>query len=515
MKLLPLLIFFAALQISFSQTPDRTTQVKKENQPIADQGNGYYKNPILAGNFGDPSIITIGEDYYMAFSRSNGVMIWHSRDLVNWKPLHRHRLPEGYNTVWAIDLQYFNEQFHIYMPIREYPGKGDKPFGNFVIRAERPEGPWSDPIHLEIPIPEANDYSGIDPGFIQTPEGEKFLYVNHGYAMKLNKEGTRAVSTPEVVYEGWPYPESWTVECFCLESPKLFKKGDYYYMVSAQGGTSGPSTAHMSVVARARHPLGPWENSPYNPLVRTYSHNEPFWHQGHGTVFEDKDGGWWTIYHGRINSFTEMGRPTLLLPVSWTDDGWPVIKGGQPSGELIPMPEGENLGHGMPISDNFESDIPGPQWYFDNAKKNLIEVGDGRLTLSASGSEHRQGTEVYSYAPNKSFEVSVKIENPSEENISGLRLGYDGLATDGKNIFFTEGPNWRTRRSVFPLEKEKPVWIRLKNFRKDISFYYSQDGQNWKKFSDSIRSHDSYRFSIFSAGEGKVAFRAFVYKGLE
>ena len=112
-RLLTLFIYFGVLQISFSQTLDRATQVRKEKQPIADQGNGYYKNPILAGNFGDPSIITLGEDYYVAFSRSNGVMIWHSRDLVNWNPIHRHRLPEGYNTVWAIDLQYFNDQFHI------------------------------------------------------------------------------------------------------------------------------------------------------------------------------------------------------------------------------------------------------------------------------------------------------------------------------------------------------------------------------------------------------------------
>lgn len=88
--------------------PNRATQVFKEKQPTADQGNGYYRNPIFAGNYGDPSIVRVESDYYMAYSRSNGFMIWHSRDLVNWQPLVRKTFPKGFNRVWAVDLQYFN-----------------------------------------------------------------------------------------------------------------------------------------------------------------------------------------------------------------------------------------------------------------------------------------------------------------------------------------------------------------------------------------------------------------------
>ncbi|KAA5825147.1 family 43 glycosylhydrolase [Algibacter amylolyticus] len=344
------------------------SKVASENQHIPDQGNGLYKNPIFPGKYGDPSIVRVDKDYYVAFSKGANILIWHSLDLVNWEPIKRHHLPEGYDRVWAIDLQYFNNKFHIYMPVGIYPGKKQNFMGNFVITAEDITGAWSDPINLEIEAPETDKiiefpnpdsfYNGIDPGFIQTPEGDKYLYLGHGFAVELNDEGTKAVSKLKQYYTGWDIPESWIVECKCLESPKLFYKDGYYYMVSAQGGTAGPATAHMSIVARSKQPLGPWENSPHNPLTHTYSHEEPFWHQGHGTVFKAVDGSWYTIFHGRVKGYTEMGRPTFIMPLEWTTDGWPVIKDQLPIHALIPMPKGEKVAHGMPLSDNFNGNEP-------------------------------------------------------------------------------------------------------------------------------------------------------------
>ena len=92
----------------------------QENRHVADQGNGYYLNPIFPGNYGDPSIIRVGDDYYMAFSRSNGVGIFHSSDMVNWEPVIRQRLPLGYNPVWAVDFQYLNGKYNVYIPLCEH-----------------------------------------------------------------------------------------------------------------------------------------------------------------------------------------------------------------------------------------------------------------------------------------------------------------------------------------------------------------------------------------------------------
>ena len=511
--LIALVLLFCGL-VKAQDNSTRTLQVVKEKQPIADQGNGYYKNPIFSGNFGDPSLIRIEDDYYIAFSRRNGIIIFHSKDLVNWQPKSRHRLPEGYNSVWAIDLQYFNDKFHIYMPIREYPGKKRGPFANFVITAERAKGPWSEPINLEIDAPNDSYYSGIDPGFIQTQEGEKYLFVNHGWVVQLNADGTKAVTKPKIVYEGWDYPEDWIVECHCLESPKLFYKDGFYYMVSAEGGTSGPSTAHMSIVARAKHPMGPWENSPYNPLTKTYSQKEMFWHQGHGTIFEDKDGEWWTVFHGRLNNFEGMGRPTLLKPIKWTPDGWPVEK-AYPSDALIPKPHGQNVGNGFPYSDDFAESAPGYQWYFDNALRDHLNFGNRKLVMASKGQYVKESMQIAAYAPNKSYTITVNLKNLSEDNIGGIQLGDNGIASDGKNVFFSDVPDWRKKHSVYPIETKDGVWLKITNFKKDLSFYYSTDGKVWEKFADSMRSSDSYRFSLFSYGSGKTEFYDFRYQGLE
>jgi beta-xylosidase len=453
-------------------------------------------------------------DYYMAFSRGNGFMIWHSRDLVNWQPLVRQTFPEGFNRVWAVDLQYFDGKFHLYLPINEFPGKTTVGFGNFVTIAQNPAGPWSDLINLEIEPPHSR-YAGIDPGFLQTPRGKKYLYVNHGYVVQLNDDGTKAITIPRKVYDGWEYPEEWNVQCMCLESPKLFYKDGYYYMVSAQGGTSGPSTAHMSVVARAETPVGPWANSPYNPLTKTYDIEEAWWHQGHGTILEAADGTWWTVYHARLNNYTEIGRQTLLMPIDWTDDGGPVTKASYPSWGLIPMPQGENVGHGMAFSDDFTSDTPGIQWGFDADDLDKLQFGRGQLVMKAKGSGHREGTSISLGVNNISFEITVQVEVPDEAAWGGIALGYDGIHSNGVTSTFTEGPVWRMTDAGIPAETPGLVYLKIKNYRKDLSFFVSNDGVNWSSLGRGLRVNSSYGVRLFAWGEGEVIFRNFSYQGLE
>ena len=256
----------------------RAQQVEAENQPRADLGNGFYQNPIMAGDYADPAIVRVGEDYYMAFSRRIGVMLWHSRDLVNWRPIIRHTF-DDLDRIVATDLQYFDGKFHIYMPVGSWPGKAKELLppnrANFVITSEKPEGPWSEPIRVDRDPIEDDRYVGGDPGFIQTPEGKKYLHTDVGFVMPLSEDGLRVTALPEQVYDGWEYPQDWIVETKGLESPKLFFKSGFYYLVSAMGGTGGPSTAHMAVVARSASPTGPWTDSPHNPLVFENSNSQP------------------------------------------------------------------------------------------------------------------------------------------------------------------------------------------------------------------------------------------------
>ncbi len=281
-----------------------------EGQRKADLGNGFYLNPIVAGDHPDPSILKEGQDYYMTFSSFDaypGLVIWHSRDLVNWQPIGP-ALFKNVGSVWAPELIKHNNRYYIY-----FPGVG--PYrSNYVIWADNIRGPWSDPIDLKI--------GRIDPGHAVGPDGKRYLFLSGGFVVPLADDGLSVTGEMKKVYDGWKYPSDWIVEGFAPEGPKILRRGEYYYMVLAEGGTAGPPTGHMIVAARSKSIDGPWENSPYNPIVRTQSSAEHWWSKGHGTLVEAPDGQWFMVYHAYENGFYNLGRQTLLEPIEWTSDGW-------------------------------------------------------------------------------------------------------------------------------------------------------------------------------------------------
>ena len=226
---------------------------------------------------------------------------------MNWTPIS-HVVDDSHTTsgeIWSPDFVYHEGRYYIYFPMG----------GIYVVHAEHPSGPWSKPIAVGI-----ND---IDPGHVVGPDGTRYLYTAGGHVTQLTADGLSAVGERKQVYQGWQLPDDWKTEGFWLESPKLTRRGDYYYLICAEGGTAGPPTSHMSVVARSKSPLGPWENSPHNPLIHTYSADEGWWSVGHGTLVSTPDDRWYFVYHGYRKDFQTLGRNTLMEPIEWTADGSP------------------------------------------------------------------------------------------------------------------------------------------------------------------------------------------------
>lgn len=269
------------------------------------------KTCIFPGDYPDPSIVRDGKDFYIthsSFTYFPALLVWHSTDLVHWTPVAR-AVEDGDYSIFAPDICKVGDKFYIYYPT----SRGE----NYVVTADRPEGPWSAPVKLDV--------GGIDPGHVVAEDGQRYLYTNNGWVTPLTPDGLAAAGRPQKVYDGWEFPAEWETEGMWLESPKLFKRGDYYYLVSAEGGTAGPVTSHMVVVARSKSALGPWENSPYNPMVHTYSADEAWWSKGHGTLVDDAAGNWYVVYHAYRNGFHTLGRSTIIESVEWTRDGWPVL----------------------------------------------------------------------------------------------------------------------------------------------------------------------------------------------
>lgn len=202
--------------------------------------------PIIGGNYADPSIIRVGEDYYMTHSSyklTPGLIIWHSRDLLHWTKVGAALTRYG-GDVWAPDFAVHNGRYYIY-----YPAGGT----NWVVTAEHPAGPWSEPVNLGI--------KGIDPGHTVGPDGKRYLHMSGGYIVELSDDGLSVAGEAREIYEGWRYPEDWVVEGYSLEGPKVTYHNGYYYLTVAVGGTAGPPTSHMAVSSRSRTPWGPWEHS--------------------------------------------------------------------------------------------------------------------------------------------------------------------------------------------------------------------------------------------------------------
>ena len=504
-------------------TPARTRWGKTvEGQRRADLGNGMYLNPVLAGDRPDPNILKDGADYYAAFSSFlyyPGVPIWHSRDLVNWTPVTA-ALKTPIGNVWALDIAKHNGRYFIYIPVLDDsdPGRALK---TFVIHAPSMKGPWSEPIDLHLD-------GHIDPGHAVGEDGKRYLFFNGGSRVQLSDDGLSAVGKPEHVYGGWPIPQDWIIEGFALEGPKLTRHGEYFYMFSGQGGTAGPPTSHMVVVARSRSINGPWENCPHNPIVRTVSRDEPWWSRGHATAVEGPDGKWWMVYHGYENGLRTLGRQMLLEPFEWTADGWPRATGGDLSRPLR-KPGQAGGAHGQPLS-GFGKDAIGNKLTFWAPRPGYLDratIAGNALTLAGQGTGPADASPLLFVAGDRSYDIRVEVELQGAAQ-AGLLLFYNEKLFCGLGLGTEKLHAWRIGQEErwpagAPIDTPR-LFLRLVNDEEVVTFYHSRDGKSWTKersFEVAGYNHNvadgflSLRPGLYATDGGKAVFRNLTYRALE
>ena len=308
--------------------------------PLADSAS--YQNPILPGWYSDPSICTNGEgDYFLVtstFCYFPGVPIFHSRDMVNWRQighvLNRESQLENFpgqhisGGIFAPALSY-NPANKTYYMITTNVGAG-----NFFVKTTDPfSGEWSDPVYLP-------EVQGIDPAFFFDEDGKGYI-VNNDDAPDGKPEyaGHRTVRVVEfdpatdkcvgerkiVVNKGWR-PQDKPIWC---EGPHIYKINGEYYLMTAEGGTGN---WHSEVIYRGKTPFGPYTPYEKNPIL-TQRNLDParpnaITCAGHADLVQTAEGDWWAVFLAcRPNKagFENLGRETFMLPVTWTEDGWPVI----------------------------------------------------------------------------------------------------------------------------------------------------------------------------------------------
>jgi alpha-N-arabinofuranosidase len=286
-----------------------------------------YTNPILPGFHPDPSICRVGGDYYLitsSFEYFPGVPLYHSENLVDWEqighvltresqlPLNNCRVSGG---IFAPTIRYNNGRFYMVTTNTNLAGPKN---GNFYVWTDDIKDEWSDPVWVDMP--------GIDPDLFFDDNGDVWFTSNEGQS-RINIETDKLIGKPTELWSGM---ESMSA----AEAPHIYKINGFYYTMLAGGGTE---RGHLVVIARSQQIGGPYESCPNNPILSHRSMDSQIQSTGHGDLMEDENGRWWLVFLAtRSVGYPPvhlLGRETFMAPVTWNDDGWPVVNNNQ----LVPF----------------------------------------------------------------------------------------------------------------------------------------------------------------------------------
>lgn len=304
-----------------------------------------YKNPILTGMHPDPSIVCVGDDFYMvnsSFVFFPCIPISHSKDLIHWEVIgHAITNPawsglrhlEGGRGYWAPDISYYNGKFYITATYRQNDTVDDvdsyawnsTPYRRqIVVSAERPEGPYSEPSFI--------DEDGIDPSIFTDDDGKRYMLLNRGARIfEISPDGKKQLSEAKLLYYGHNKRAP--------EGSHLLKKDGWYYLFQAEGGTG---MGHRISVARSKELFGNYEPCPFNPIMRQEDPKQAIQRCGHGKPVCTPKGEWYMVYLcGRQvdGKWSLLGRETALDKITWTADGWPMVNNLQGPSVLAKKPE--------------------------------------------------------------------------------------------------------------------------------------------------------------------------------
>ena len=302
---------------------------------------GQIRNPILPGFNPDPSILRVGDDYYIATSTFEwypGVQIHHSRDLMHWRLLTRPLRRESQLNmlgdpdscgIWAPCLTYSDGLYWLlYTDVKRYgrtsqggaSGAGWRDTHNYLTANPRIDGDWPDPVYLNS--------SGFDPSLFHDDDGRKYLVnmlLDHrpghnrfgGIVLQEYSAAERKLVGPiHNIFKG--------TSIGFTEGPHLYKRNGYYYLLTAEGGTGW---GHAVTMARSREITGPYELHP-DTYILTARHRPDIELQraGHADLVETQNGETYLVHlcgrplHNRGRC--TLGRETAIQPMMWSDDGW-------------------------------------------------------------------------------------------------------------------------------------------------------------------------------------------------
>lgn len=475
------------------------------------------ENPILTGFNPDPCIIRVEDDFYIVTSTFEwypGVPVYHSKDLRNWRHLtniltedtHFQGNPDSCS-IWAPALSYDAGLFYlVYTDVK----RSKSPFKdahNYLITSTSIHGPWSEPVYINS--------GSFDPSLFHNDDGRKwFLNVHWDYRIternksagivmqEYSPEGQKLVGPIYKIFDGTHLRKT--------EAPHLYKHNDYYYLMTAEGGTG---KTHAVTVARSKELIGPYKVDPNNPML-TSAHDEGLKLQkcGHGSLVRTQTNEWYMAHlcsRPVKGKFSILGRETALQRVEWTEEGWLRLETGGITGEtVIKAPDlpaytfiEEDHSHDDFISDKLHKSwntlrtAPSSSWCTLNERPGFLRIRGGE-SLHSLNEQHLLAKRQQHF----SCDVITAIEfNPDTFlQMAGLVLYYNTdnyiylYISDDENI----GKCLNVMKCVWGEFINMNIGIsisgvktcRLKAAIKDdfVQFSYAGDKNNWAKIGEPI-----------------------------
>lgn len=463
-----------------------------------------------------------------SFEYFPGVPIFHSQDLIHWTQighvLNREsqldtRKSKSSGGIFAPTIRYHEGTF--YMITTEIHGKG-----NFYVTATDPAGPWSDPIIIP--------YGGIDPSLMFDEDGKVYVttqqgaeYDSHAIQYEIDIATGAALTEPVVIWTGDGGP--WT------EGPHLYKINGMYYIMSASGGTA---KEHREIIGRSSSPYGPFERLPH-PILTHRGTDSPIQYLGHADLIEDRNGDWWAVFLGvRLvgSKYTVLGRETFLAPVTWNEDGWPMIDNNEDIVGLdmkVPRVPGQSPKPALSGRYDFEDDVlPFAMTFLRNPAEASWSLNERPGWLSLRGqskglSDIGQVSFIGRRQQYTSAEWSTLLDfNPTvdgEEAGLCARLDEDAhyeiglVQKDGHRVIAAQ----LTIDGITRVEAEVPttaerIYLKIQAELTEYTLLFSLEGQEWNKLSTAAaypispqavkgNGFTGVLIGLYATGHGKVA----------
>ena len=468
---------------------------------VAAQRRAIYTNPVLAGDYPDPSIIRVGQDYWATATSSDWAPefpIMHSRDLVNWRVVGAvfHKRPQwSVGKYWAPEIQEHRGRFFVYYVAEKKGG----PLCVAVATSTRPSGPYRDHGPLIC-----QEVGSIDAVAITDEKGERFLVWKEDgnsrnlptpiWAQRLSADGTKLIGEmKELIRNDAPWERQ------LVEGPFILRRGGWFYMFYSGNACCGRGCNYALGVARSRALLGPWEKNPSNPIL---AGNDLWKCPGHGSIVSDTKGRDLLLYHAyHPKDFVYVGRQALLDDVEWGQDGWPTINGGKgPSGRaLAPLGIGERNVEYF-FFDDFTSPRLKAGWQWPQANEPSIRIERARKgwlvlaptqtsTKNILGAIVAQSTTVGNYVAT----TALNTRAMPPEAVAGLSAYGDGenalgVAVGGGKVFV-----WRREKNkdqvLTELDAPNSALTHLRMTATDghrFRFAISNNGRNWRNVGEEV-----------------------------